>query len=100
MIVPGQQHLIVTSGQVIRYLVVTSRQVAVQGWIVHISLPMLTHRLSLDFAQPNRGTSPWTRELLVTSFVEPLRSRSRAASSAPRVPRPRRPACSVASSAP
>jgi len=58
MIVPGQQRRIVTPGQVFRYLVVTSRQVGDRGWIVRIPLPMLTHRLSPDLAQPNRGTSP------------------------------------------
>ena len=42
-------------GQALRYLVVTSRQVVDQGWIVHISLPMLTHRLSPAFAQPLQG---------------------------------------------
>src|SRR3954467_2230906 len=55
MIVPGHQRRIVTPGQVFRYLVVTSRQVVDQGWIVRISLPMLTHRLSPAFAQPLQG---------------------------------------------
>src|SRR3954454_15087475 len=55
MIVPRHQRRIVTPGQVFGYLVVTSRQVVDQGWIVHISLPMLTHRLSPAFAQPLQG---------------------------------------------
>src|SRR4051794_11431788 len=55
MIVPRHQRRIVTPGQALRYLVVTSRQVVDQGWIVHISLPMLTHRLSPAFAQPLQG---------------------------------------------
>src|SRR3954468_15923285 len=55
MIVPAHQRRIVTPGQVFGYLVVTSRQVVDQGWIVHIALPMLTHRLSPAFAQPKQG---------------------------------------------
>src|SRR3954447_25617292 len=55
MIVPRHQRRIVTPGQVFGYLVVTSRQVVDQGWIVRISLPMLTHRLSPAFAQPLQG---------------------------------------------
>src|SRR3954470_11445454 len=55
MIVPAHQRRIVTPGQVFGYLVVTSRQVVDQDWIVHISLPMLTHRLSPAFAQPLQG---------------------------------------------
>src|SRR3954464_4777459 len=55
MIVPAHQRRIVMPGQVFGYLVVTSRQVVDQGWIVHIPLPMLTHRLSPAFAQPLQG---------------------------------------------
>src|SRR3954452_8849701 len=55
MIVPRHQHRIVTPGQAFGYLVVTSKQVVDQGWIVHISLPMFTHRLSPAFAQPLQG---------------------------------------------